>query len=207
VSGPPRPRRSTEAPLYAGWSAGPTDAVDLILARLNRVREPLDAKYGRDCIAESWPLTPPADVPPEHHDTWRSIPSRYANACAALKAAVEAEDVKAVQAAAERVEAALGFMDANLSSRGLIPATPFICEVEADGMQFGIIRDGFDWKRAAEARPDLAIRTAREVAVALAAMDGGLVSRAREAFPGAEVVASRPATATANEDLNDEILF
>lgn len=166
---------------------------DMILAPLDRLHSALDDKWGIDRLPGILPVTPPAHVPPESHEGYRSILSRYGELVEALNKALDDNDVAGVQSVTPRVMRALEIMDAHCTAAGL--ASPVaIHEVEYEGQTIGLIADAADWKRAEALRPGVAIYTFADAASALLNKAGGLalLGEAQRLFPGADVVARPP---------------
>lgn len=164
---------------------------DMAILPLDTLAREMDRKYGIDAL--------PGLVSP-------ALAAKYGAALGHLNASIASEDPAATAAAAENCIKGLRAMDAEATRLGHKPITPDVWEYQADdGTRFGVIREVGDWPAASAARPGLTLYTLREVANALSAY-GQSVAAVKDAFPGAEVVATR--TRSIIEDyLNDELVF
>lgn len=163
---------------------------DLALAPFDRECRRLDVKWGQDRLVEL--------VSPETAAKWGA-------AMANLNAAIASDDPQLVVA---RVNACLrGFaaMDAEATAAGHQPIVPDAWEFQIDGKTCALLRDDAAWPAYSAARLGVRVYTMREVANALAAY-GQTVAAAKDAFPGAQVVAVRQPTKLEIE-LNDEVPF
>jgi hypothetical protein len=205
---PARRMRADDRIISSGASSSPGRIrCDLILAPLDRLHREMDLRWGIDQLVSIMPSAPPAHVPPEQHDGFRSIVGRYGELVEALNVALDADDAEGVQAAVPRIMRAIQVMDFHCTTAGLLSPVQ-IFEVEYEGKRIGLIADAADWQRAEAARPGLTIHTFREAAAALLTRSGGLalLGTAAALFPGAEVVVPNPRDPRF-ASINDEIPF
>ena len=154
-----------------------------------RVRE-MDRKWGCDRLPE---LVSPATA------------SRWGSALEKLNAAIAENDPTVVVARVEVALRGLDVMDHEATSLGAPQADDTIWLIEADGHEFGLLRDDRAWPAVREKFPDLDIVTEREMVLALAEYKQSVVKvsleAARKHFPNAEV------TRIGKKELEDEIPF
>lgn len=132
---------------------------------------------------------------------------RYGRAIAALNAAINSDDPAQTAAHAANCAKAIGVMEAEARAAGHEPMPPEIWDADIDGFRFCLIRETEDWITAEKVRPGVKVYTLREVAVALRHMqDNKFVSAVKDAFPGAEIIATRQPTEL-ERALEDEIPF
>jgi hypothetical protein len=161
---------------------------DLSLAPFDRAVSLADTKWGVDRLPELVSVESAA---------------KWGKAMAGLNAAIDSEDPDKVKFWVEVCLRGLAAMDAEAEAAGNQISDPMIWEYEYEGTVFGIIADGREWPAAYAKRPNIAIHSMREVAVALHAQRNGLVNAVKLAFPGAEVQAVRPS----KDDLQDDLDF
>lgn len=131
-----------------------------------------------------------------------AMAEKYGKALAALNAALEASDPDATRQNAENCAKGLAAMNAAAEAAGAPKADTTVWEYDCDGYRFGIMADEYSWQAAKAARPDLHLRTMREVGNALRAYDHVLTGEI-----ATETVAPvRPRTDMERE-LDDEIPF
>lgn len=161
---------------------------DMSLAPFDRAAREIEKRWGIDRLPELVSL--------ESADKW-------ARALAGLNEAIWAEDPDKVKFWVEVCLRGLKAMDEEAVKLGRAISDPDIWEYEYEGTIFGIIQDGREWPAAYAKRPNIAIHTMREVAIALHEHRNGLVNAVKLSFHGAEVqrVRSKPG------DLEDEIDF
>lgn len=161
---------------------------DMALAPFDKACRAMDVRWGINVLQEL--------VSVESADKW-------ARALAGLNEAIWAEDPDKVKFWCEVCIRGLNAMDAEAVALGRQVSDPDIWEYEYEGTIFGIIQDGREWPAAYAKRPNIAIHTMREVAIALHEHRNGLVNAVKLSFHGAEVqqVRSKPG------DLEDEIDF
>lgn len=129
-------------------------ACDFALGPLDTATRAADLKWGVDRLPE---LFPPETA------------TRYGLARADLNAAIEAQDVSATTAAAERLIRALEAMDKAATAAGCKTASPTVWQFSAAGVRYGLIRDPAEWPAAQAAEPHLAIISLPEVAAMIEA--------------------------------------
>lgn len=178
--------------------------IDHMLAPLDRLAGDMARKWGTvDRLVELWPMEPPAHVPVERHDEWRSTPRRYGELCETLARAQAEGDADTVQETVPRVMKAMKVMDAQLRRAGVEPPEPLVALLDVDGRRIGIMREAGDWKKAEKDYPGVELFSAREAAVALVRMKEGtaLLGEVKRRFPDAELADVRPARAVAEDPI------
>lgn len=156
----------------SGWSPEEIQC-DYAIAPLDRLAVEMDRKWGVDRLVEL--------VSPE-------TALRYGSALAKLNDAIDSKDADMVAARAGVCMRGLQAMDAEATQAGAQPATDEVWLIEADGHQFGLMRDGRAWQRIQDAFPGLQLVTEREMALALVMLNNSVVGTAKDAFKGAEVI-------------------
>lgn len=186
-----RPKREKKGDrlIHPGVSA--TDIrVDYALAGFDRMAEQMDRKWGVDRLVEL--------VPPE-------MAERYGSAMAKLNAAINAADPEQVAARAAVCMRGMEAMDRAASESGATPASDEVWVVQADGRQYGLLRDDRGWQRAQQKHPHLVLLTEREMVMALERFVqsrlGETVVAVKEAFPGAAVSGVREDDGEMNGDI------
>lgn len=168
---------------------------DFVLAPFDRACREMDRLWGIDRL--------PGLVPLE-------MAQRYGRAIAAMNASIEAQDPEATRDNAGNCVKGLAAMNAAAEAASAPKADPTIWEYDCDGYKFGVMADDRSWQAAQAARPDLQLRTMREVGNALRAYDqvvtGEVMAEVKKHFPAATVKAIRPRT-DLEKELDDEIPF
>lgn len=145
---PTRSRRSDDRLLVPdGHEVRHQITIDMMLGPLDRLTAELDRKWGINRLPALLPTEPPAHVPPESHDAYRSIGRRYGEAVEALNVAIAENDPDGVQAGVERVSKALRVMDRQCDAAGVQPPSPLVWEIDLDGRRIAIVHDTADWER------------------------------------------------------------
>ena len=161
---------------------------DMILAPLDRLHRAMDLKWGIDRLVDTMPIEPPAHVPPEARDGFRTITARYGDLVETLNKALDANDAETIALVVPRMMKAITMMDQHCERAGLLgPVQVF--EVDFEGERIGFIQDPADWQRAEQQRPGLPIHTFAEAAAAMAnrATGAAMIGQAAKLFPGAEI--------------------
>lgn len=175
---PHRPRHRNKADRLFSLGAT-TDEIrcDMMLAPFDQICSAMETKWGIGRLPEL--------VSVETADRWGS-------AMAKLNAAIAAADIAETKKRVAVCVRGLQAMDAEAEAAGHKPRNPEIWECEYNGRVFAVIQDGREWMKA-EAIPGRRVFSMQEVAVALDAMDRGLLMQIKDAIPEAKVVAARPA--------------
>lgn len=191
-----RPRRQKKADrLLAGSNATPVEVqADYALGPLDQLARQMDRKWGIDRLPELVSV---------------ETATKYGSILAKLNAAIDNADPAEAARVAQGVMRGLHAMDAEAEKSGAPKANPEVWEIEHQGHKIGIIRDQNYWPELKAQRPDLAIYTLNEVAVALAQLHTDRVAEIKARFPGAEVTAIKTPQAEmpASEITDDEIAF
>lgn len=184
-----RPRRQKKADrmIYPGASA--TDIrCDYALAPFDRLANEMDHRWGIDRLVEL--------VPPE-------MAEKYGSAMAKLNEAIDSGDAEQVTLRAGVCIRGMQAMDRKATELGAQPASDELWLVQADGRQFGLLRDDMGWQRALEKHPGITLLTEREMVMAIEAWQktqaAQMVLAVKDAFPGAAVQAAK------DDNLQDEI--
>lgn len=154
---------------------------DYAVAPFDRISRKMDAKWGIDRLPELVSV---------------ETAEKFGSAMAKLNAAIESDDPDQVKVRAEVCIRGMAAMNREAEAAGCQPADPHIWQAEFDGLKFGIIRDGAEWKAAKSKQPDLVIFTMQEVAQALVYRANNFpgVQAVKEHFPSAEIASWRDAT-------------
>lgn len=103
----------------------------------------------------------------------------------------------------------LAAMDAEATAAGKEPASDEVWIIEADGVSFGLMKDGRAWPRAKERYPGIELITEREVVFALIEYKQSVVKQSldvvKQSFPNAELTAVRKKTKA--KEIEDDIPF
>lgn len=163
---------------------------DMMLAPFDHAMTAMEEKWGIDRLPEL--------VSVETADKWGSAMGKLNAAIAESNP----EDVKARVGVALRGLAAL---DAEALAAGHVPKSPDVWECEVNGRVFSVIKEGRDHKAMGDIK-GRRIYTMREVALALDAMDHGMLRAAKDAFEGAHIISITKATKPVFDD-EQEIPF
>lgn len=168
-----RPQRKNKADRLVG---GTHDAnairCDYAIAPLDNAAKEMDAKWGVDRLPEL--------VSPETAE-------RYGAAMAHLNASIDSGDPAACVNAAANCMRGLAAMDAEATKLGVVPNRGLM-EYDLDGFHFGVMADRHQWPAIQEQRPDLALFSMREVALALRAYcRTAPIAEVKKHFPNAEI--------------------
>lgn len=186
---PKRPRRQKKGDRLIHPGASAYDIrCDYALAPFDRIANEMDHKWGIDRLPEL--------VAPE-------MAERYGSAMAKLNDAINANDPEQVTTRASVCIRGLQAMDRQATELGAQPASDDLWLIQADGKQFGLLRDDRGWQRALEKHPGITLLTEREMVMAIEAWQktqaAQMVLAVKDAFPGAAVQAAK------DDNLQDEI--
>lgn len=162
---------------------------DMTAAPLDHKIAEMDRKWGHDKLVEL--------VAPE-------TAQKFGYALAKLYEAIDAGDAEKTAQWTGVCVRGLETLDREATERGAQRASEGVLEVELNGKVYGLLMDARSWDSVREARPDLVLVTPREMAVAVewwrAHGLGAMHEAVKQAFPGSEVIASRPFGVADNED-------
>lgn len=173
------PKRQRKADRLISPGASATEIrCDYALAPFDRLSRQMDTKWGIDRLPELVSV---------------ETAEKFGSAMAKLNSAIDSDDPEQVKARAQVCMRGLTAMDAEASAAGHPVADPEIWQHEFDGLKFGIIRDGAEWKAAKALQPDLVIFTMQEIAAAMKfrAENFPAVQAVKEHFPQAEITGWR----------------
>ena len=184
-----RPRRQRKGDrMITPGAAAEEIRRDYALAPFDRMATDLDHKWGVDRLVEL--------VPPE-------MAERYGSAIAKLNEAIDSRDVEQLKLRVGVCMRGLQAMDLTATESGAQAASDEAWLVQADGREFGLLRDPMGWQRAQEKHPGVTLVTEREMVLALEMFRrsavGQTIEAVKDSFPGATVVEIR------DSNLNDEI--
>ena len=96
-------------------------------------------------------------------------------------------------------------MDRTATERGATPASQDVWLVQADGREFGLLRDARAWQSVQEKHPGVRLISEREMIMAIEmyqrSLAGQMVQAVKDSFPQADVIK------IPNDNLEDEIPF
>ena len=163
---------------------------DFALAPLDRMAIEMDRKWGVDVLVELVPI---------------EMAERYGSAMAKLNEAIAAQDPEQVSLRAGVCMRGLAAMDRTATERGATPASQDVWLVQADGREFGLLRDARAWRSVQEKHPKLRLISEREMILAIEmyqrSLAGQMVEAVKDSFPKADVIK------IPNDNLEDEIPF
>lgn len=188
---PKRPTRQRKADrLITPGSGAEEIRCDYALAPFDHMAQEMDRKWGVDRLVEL--------VPPE-------MAERYGAAMAKLNAAIEANDPDQVSLRAGVCMRGMQAMDQTATERGATPASQDVWLVQADGREFGLMRDARAWESVQQKYPGLRLISEREMVLAIEmyqrSVVGQMVEAVNSSFPQADVIK------IPKQPLNDEIPF
>ena len=150
---------------------------DYALAPFDQLARDMERRWGIDRLVELVPV---------------EMAERYGSAMAKLNEAIDAGDPEQVKLRAGVCMRGLEAMDRTATESGAQAASDDVWLVEADGVQFGLLRDHRAWQRAQERHPHVELISEREVVLAVQMYRqshlGQMVEAVRASFPDAEVV-------------------
>ena len=165
---------------------------DYALAPFDRMARTMELKWGIGVLEEL--------VSPE-------TAMKFGSAMAKMNEAINSGDPEMTAARAAVCMRGLEAMDREATGSGAAPASDDVWIVEADGHQFGLMRDARAWQRVQDKHPNIELVSNREMVLALLQYKQSVVKAsidaAKKHFPNAEVTEIRKS----KESLDDEIPF
>jgi hypothetical protein len=111
---------------------------------------------------------------------------KYGSAMAKLNAAIDANDPEQVSLRAGVCMRGMEAMDQAATQSGAEPASRDVWLVQADGREFGLLRDARAWQSVQEKHPDLRLLTEREMVLAIEmyqrSLAGQMVEQVKSSF-------------------------
>ena len=163
---------------------------DYALAPFDHMAFAMDKKWGVDRLVEL--------VSPD-------MAERYGSAMAKLNAAIDANDPEQVSLRAGVCMRGMEAMDQAATQSGAEPASQDVWLVQADGREYGLMRDARAWPSVQEKHPKLRLISEREMILAIEmyqrSLAGQMVEAVKDSFPQADVIK------IPNYNLEDEIPF
>lgn len=163
---------------------------DYAVAPFDHMAHAMDRKWGVDRLVEL--------VPPE-------MAERYGAAMAKLNAAIDAADPEQVSLRAGVCMRGMAAMDKAATEAGAEPASQDVWLVQADGREFGLLRDARAWQSVQEKHPGVRLISEREMILAIEmyqrSLAGQMVQSVKDSFPQADVIK------IPNDNLEDELPF
>lgn len=163
---------------------------DYALAPFDRMAAEMDRKWGVDRLVEL--------VSPE-------MAERYGSAMAKLNAAIDAADPEQVSLRANVCMRGMQAMDQAATESGAEPASQDVWLVQADGREFGLLRDARAWPAVQKKHPNLRLISEREMILAIEmyqqSLTGKMIETVTDSFPNADVIK------IPNSNLEDELPF
>ena len=163
---------------------------DYALSPFDHMAHQFDLKWGVDRLVEL--------VQPE-------MAERYGAAMAKLNAAIEARDPEQVTLRVGVCMRGMQAMDLAATQAGAEPASDEVWLVQADGREYGLLRDARAWQRVQKKHPDLRLITEREMVLAIEvyqrSLTGQMVEQVKSSFPQADVIK------IGNDSLEDPLPF
>jgi len=188
---PKRPTRQRKADrvLHSGVTQEEIRC-DYAVAPFDHMAHAMDRKWGVDRLVEL--------VPPE-------MAERYGAAMAKLNAAIDAADPEQVSLRAGVCMRGMAAMDQAATEAGAEPASQDVWLVQADGREFGLLRDARAWQSVQEKHPGVRLISEREMVLAIEmyqrSLAGQMVQAVKDSFPQADVIK------IPNDNLEDELPF
>ena len=188
---PKRPTRQRKADrvLHSGVTQEEIRC-DYAVAPFDHMAHAMDRKWGVDRLVEL--------VPPE-------MAERYGAAMAKLNAAIDAADPEQVSLRAGVCMRGMAAMDKAATEAGAEPASQDVWLVQADGREFGLLRDARAWQSVQEKHPGVRLISEREMILAIEmyqrSLAGQMVQAVKDSFPQADVIK------IPNDNLEDELPF
>lgn len=188
---PKRPTRQRKADrvLHSGVTQEEIRC-DYAVAPFDHMAHAMDRKWGVDRLVEL--------VPPE-------MAERYGAAMAKLNAAIDAADPEQVSLRAGVCMRGMAAMDKAATEAGAEPASQEVWLVQADGREFGLLRDARAWQSVQEKHPGVRLISEREMILAIEmyqrSLAGQMVQAVKDSFPQADVIK------IPNDNLEDELPF
>ena len=188
---PKRPTRQRKADrvLHSGVTQEEIRC-DYAVAPFDHMAHAMDRKWGVDRLVEL--------VPPE-------MAERYGAAMAKLNAAIDAADPEQVSLRAGVCMRGMAAMDKAATEAGAEPASQDVWLVQADGKEFGLLRDARAWQSVQEKHPGVRLISEREMILAIEmyqrSLAGQMVQAVKDSFPQADVIK------IPNDSLDDPLPF
>jgi hypothetical protein len=163
---------------------------DYALAPFDHMAVEMDRKWGVDRLTELVPV---------------EMAEKYGSAMAKLNAAIDAADPEQVSLRAGVCMRGMAAMDQAATQSGATPASRDVWLVQADGREFGLLRDARAWQSVQERHPNVRLISEREMVLAIEmyqrSLAGQMVQAVKDSFPKADVIK------IPNNNLEDEIPF
>lgn len=188
---PKRPTRQRKADrvLHSGVTQEEIRC-DYAVAPFDHMAHAMDRKWGVDRLVEL--------VPPE-------MAERYGAAMAKLNAAIDAADPEQVSLRAGVCMRGMAAMDKAATEASAEPASQDVWLVQADGKEFGLLRDARAWQSVQEKHPGVRLISEREMILAIEmyqrSLAGQMVQSVKDSFPQADVIK------IPNDSLDDPLPF
>ena len=175
---PKRPVRQRKADRLISPGSSPDEIrCDYAVAPFDHMAQEMDRKWGVDRLVEL--------VPPE-------MAERYGAAMAKLNAAIEANDPDQVSLRAGVCMRGMAAMDQAATESGARAASQDVWLVQADGREFGLLRDSRAWDSVQEKHPNVSLISEREVVLAIEmyqqSVTAQMVNAVKSSFPKADMV-------------------
>lgn len=178
MTAPKRPRRQFKADRFRSPGSSQDEIrADYAVAPFDRAMRKMDRRWGIDRLPEL--VTP-------------TLSEKFGAAIAYMSDRIDNADPEGAAAAAANAIKGLQAMDAEALALGHKPVPAEVWIVEVDGQQFGLVHEAGDWPTLQEAYPHLNLFSLREAAIAVQSYRDAGVAAAKDAFPGAQVVAFNP---------------
>lgn len=187
---PPRRKRMTDRLLNPDATALEIRC-DMMLAPFDHAMTAVERKWGIDRLPEL--------VSVDTAEKWGS-------AMAKLNAAIAGCNPDEIKARVGVCIRGLAALEAEAIKNGHSPKSPEVWEYEYEGRVFSIIKDGRDHTAMGELQ-GRRIYTMREVAIALNALDQGMLKAVKDAFEQAEIKSITRITPETDDVLDGEIPF
>lgn len=150
---------------------------DYALAPFDRMAWEMEHKWGVDRLVEL--------VPPE-------MAEKFGAAMAKLNAAIDAQDPEEVSLRVGVCMRGMAAMDKAATEAGAQPASDDVWLVQADGREYGLLKDMRAWPRVQQKYPNLRLLSEREMVLAIEtyqqSLAGKMVQAVKDSFPQADVV-------------------
>jgi hypothetical protein len=163
---------------------------DYALAPFDHMAVEMDRKWGVDRLTELVPV---------------EMAEKYGSAMAKLNDAINAADPEQVTLRAGVCMRGMAAMDQAATQSGATPASRDVWLVQADGREFGLLRDARAWQSVQERHPNVRLISEREMVLAIEmyqrSLAGQMVQAVKDSFPKADVIK------IPNNNLEDEIPF
>jgi hypothetical protein len=187
-----RPRREKKADRLIGKRSSDLEVqCDFAIGPFDRLARHFEHKWGVDVLEEL--------VPPE-------MAMKFGSAMAKLNAAIDSQDPEMTAARAAVCMRGLEAMDREAEKSGAQPASDDVWIIDADGVQFGLLRDARAWQRVQDKHPNIELISERVMVLAMMDYKDSsvreMIKAVEQVFPGAEMTAVKD-----NRGIDDEIPF